>query len=249
MKDEFVSVVSHELRTPLTVIKGYTQHLIRRIERRLRKQRTEQQGHATEQEPPESYDLRNLNIIQSQTEHLERLVNDLLDLSQLQWGQLDFNFEGFYLSDLLAEQVHLVQASAEQHFIHLSIHVQGSQINADRIRIGQVVGNILDNAVKYSPQGGQVTVQLQEDAQGDYLISVRDEGVGVNPEHFNRIFERFHRIHNSTSHQYTGIGLGLYVAKAIVEGHGGHIWFTSTPGNGSTFHFTLPHNSSDTRVR
>jgi len=167
-------------------------------------------------------------------------VNDLLDLSQMQWGQWNLSFETFYLADLLVEQVRSVQASAEQHTIYLDIAVQDSKVEADRIRIGQVVGNILDNAVKYSPQGGQVMVRLQEQ-NGDYLISIMDQGVGVSAEHLDHIFERFYRVHNTASHQYTGIGLGLYVARAIIEGHGGQIWFTSTPGTGSTFHFTLPH--------
>jgi two-component system phosphate regulon sensor histidine kinase PhoR len=175
-------------------------------------------------------------------EHLERLVNDLLDLSQIQWGPLHLHIEDFYLADLLSEQVHLVQASAEQHIIALDIALADSKVAADRTRVGQVIGNLLDNAIKYSPQGSQVTVRLQEN-DGDYLVSVADQGVGVSAEHFEHIFERFYRVHNTSSHQYTGIGLGLYVAKVIVEGHGGRIWFNSPPGSGSTFLFTLPHSS------
>ncbi|HZR42580.1 MAG TPA: ATP-binding protein [Ktedonobacteraceae bacterium] len=240
LKDEFVSVVSHELRTPLTAIKGYTQHLVRRIERRLRKARaTPQENNPANADLPESYDLRSLNIIQSQTEHLERLVNDLLDLSQVQWGQLSLNYEPFYLADLLAENVRSVQASAEQHTIYLDIQVQDTKVVADRVRIGQVVGNILDNAIKYSPHGGQVIVNLQMQGE-DYLVSISDQGVGVSPEHYDHIFERFYRVHNTASHQYSGIGLGLYVAKAIIDRHGGRIWFTNNQNTGSTFHFTLP---------
>lgn len=242
LKDEFVSIVSHELRTPLTAIKGYTQHLVRRIERRLRKVRVTQplEHNEAPSDPPESYDLRNLNIIQSQTEHLERLVNDLLDLSQVQWGQLSLNYETFYLTDLLAENVRSVQASAEQHTIYLDIQVQDTRVLADRVRIGQVVGNILDNAIKYSPHGGQVIVRLQRRA-GEYLVSISDQGVGVSPEYYDHIFERFYRVHNTASHQYSGIGLGLYVAKAIIDRHGGQIWFTNNQNTGSTFHFTLPY--------
>ena len=240
LKDEFVSVVSHELRTPLTAIKGYTQHLVRRIERRLRKARaTPQENNPANADLPESYDLRSLNIIQSQTEHLERLVNDLLDLSQVQWGQLSLNYEPFYLADLLAENVRSVQASAEQHTIYLDIQVQDTKVVADRVRIGQVVGNILDNAIKYSPHGGQVIVNLQMQGE-DYLVSISDQGVGVSPEHYDHIFERFYRVHNTASHQYSGIGLGLYVAKAIIDRHGGRIWFTNNQNTGSTFHFLLP---------
>ena len=240
LKDEFVSVVSHELRTPLTAIKGYTQHLVRRLERRLqqmRKGRLPVEPPAVE--PPESYDLRSLLIVQSQAEHLERLVNDLLDLSRVQWGQLHLQYSTFYLADLLAECVHQAQVSAELHTIYLDIQTQDSSIKADYLRISQVVGNVLDNAIKYSPQGGQVTVQLQE-FYGDYLVSVIDQGIGINPEYLDHIFERFYRVRNIASRQYSGIGLGLYVTRAIVESHGGRIWHTNNQGRGSTFHFTLP---------
>ncbi len=239
LKDDFVSVVSHELRTPLTAIKGYTQHLVRRIERRLRKLRNDSANVISTADLPESYDLRSLSIVQSQTEHLERLVNDLLDLSQVQWGQLNLNYETFYLADLLAESVRSVQASAELHNITLDIRVPDTRVEADRARISQVVGNILDNAVKYSPNGGQVTVSLQEQEK-NYIVSISDQGMGVSPEQFDHIFERFYRVHNTASQHFSGIGLGLYVAKAIIDRHAGNIWLSSNQGSGSTFHFTLP---------
>jgi PAS domain S-box-containing protein len=241
LKDEFVSVVSHELRTPLTAIKGYTQHLLRRVERRLREARRilPLEGTPSSVDPPESYDLRSLNIVQSQAGHLERLINDLLDQSRVQWGQLHLEYSQFYLADVLAERVYLAQVSAEQHTISLDVQVRDSKIVADRLRIGQVVGNVLDNAVKYSPQGRKVMVQLQE-LEGDYLVSVVDQGIGINPEYLDHIFERFYRVRNTASRQYAGIGLGLYVTKAIIESHGGRIWHTSNEGSGSTFHFTLP---------
>jgi two-component system, OmpR family, phosphate regulon sensor histidine kinase PhoR len=239
LKDEFVSIVSHEFRTPLTAIKGYTQHLIRRIERRLREARQKQQSTGSLAELPESYDLRSLNIVQSETEHLERLVSDLLDLSRVQWGELDLQYTSFYLADVLAERVRLAQISAEQHTIFLDIQVQDSRIVADQLRVGQVFGNILDNAIKFSPPSRQVTVKLQEQ-DDEYLISVIDQGIGVSPEYFDHIFERFYRVRNATSRQYSGIGMGLFVAKAIVEAHGGRIGFSSNQGIGSTFYFTLP---------
>jgi signal transduction histidine kinase len=243
LKDEFVSVVSHELRTPLTAIKGYTQHLVRRIERRLRKTRsTQPEGSTAVNDLPENYDLRSLNIVQSQTEHLERLVSDLLDLSQVQWGQLQLRPEAFYLADLLTDMVRSVQSSAEQHTISLKIKAKDTKVVADRARIGQVVGNILDNAVKYSPYGGQVIVCLKQ-LDGYYQVSVSDQGLGVSPELFDHIFERFYRVHNTATQQLSGIGLGLYVAKAIIERHGGRIWLSSNQGAGSTFHFTLPPSS------
>jgi two-component system phosphate regulon sensor histidine kinase PhoR len=242
LKDEFVSVVSHELRSPLTAIKGYTQHLVRRIERRLRKAQKEQLQQdrvITTADLPESYDLRSLSIVQSQADHLERLVNDLLDLSRVQWGKLHLHYSSFYLVDVLSESVRSVQASAEQHTIYLDIAVKDTSIVADKLRLSQVIGNILDNAIKYSPQGGLVTVRLERSHDG-YLVSITDQGIGISPEYLDHIFERFYRVSNTASRQYSGIGLGLYVTKAIVEGHGGRIWVTNNEGLGCTFSFTVP---------
>jgi len=239
LKDEFVSVVSHELRTPLTAIKGYTQHLMRRIERRLREKRQAAGPETLQKEPPESYDLRSLQIVQSQSEQLERLVNDLLDLSRAQWGEMNLQYSSFYLADALTERVQLAQVSAEEHAITLDIQAQDSRIIADKLRVGQVIGNILDNAIRFSPQGRQVTVVLQEQ-NNDYLVSITDQGIGVSPEYIDHIFERFYRLRNTASRQYSGIGLGLFVARAIVEAHGGRIWVDSNEGLGSTFSFTLP---------
>jgi two-component system phosphate regulon sensor histidine kinase PhoR len=238
LKDDFVSVVSHELRTPLTAIKGYTQHLVRRIERRLRKIR--ETTNLPVSELAETHDLHSLAIIQSQTEHLERLVSDLLDLSQVQWGQIQLHYEAFQMSDLLNDMVRSVQASAEQHILTLEIQAPETSVIADRTRLEQVIGNILDNAIKYSPHGGQVNIRLQGQSNSIYHISIKDQGMGVNPEHFEHIFERFYRVHNTASHHYAGIGLGLYVAKAIIHRHGGHIWLENNQGTGSTFHFTVP---------
>lgn len=263
LKDEFVSVVSHELRTPLTSIKGYTQHLIRRIERRVRKFREQTPPGSQPVELPESIDLRSLAIVQSQTEHLERLVDELLDRSRIQWGQLILQYEDFHLADLLASSVRSVQASTEQHTIHLDIQVQDTTVTADRARIEQVVGNLLDNAVKYSPHGGQIVVQLHKyltnefadsvdsdnsDHNYAYLVSISDYGIGISPEHLDHIFERFYRISNASTRQYSGVGLGLYITKAIVEAHGGRIWVASNgPTGGTTFFFTIPRVPSTLR--
>ena len=242
LKDEFVSVVSHELRSPLTAIKGYTQHLVRRIERRLRKA---QQEHlklgkvVTTVDLPESYDLRSLSVVQSQADHLERLVNDLLDLSRVQWGKLHLQYSRFNLVDVLSESVRSAQASAEQHTVYLDIATLDTTIVADKLRLSQVIGNILDNAIKYSPHGGQVTVKLERQ-DDEYLVSITDQGIGVGQEYLDHIFERFYRVRNTASRQYSGIGLGLYVTRAIVEGHGGRIWVTNNDGLGCTFSFTVP---------
>ncbi len=240
LKDDFVSVVSHELRTPLTAIKGYTQHLIRRIERRVRKAHEYNAENQQSPESPEYDDLHSLGIVQSQTDHLERLVNELLDLSQVQWNQLRLHYETFSLAQLLIEIVRSIQASAEQHQIMLTIESTMTEVVADRNRIGQVIGNILDNAVKYSPHGGPVLVNLKRQDDDFFLVMVQDQGIGISMEHFDHIFERFYRVHNTANQAYAGIGLGLYVAKAIIGKHGGQIWLNNNQGIGSTFYFTLP---------
>lgn len=140
---------------------------------------------------------------------------------------------------MLAERVQLAQVSAEEHTIVLDIQTQDSRVVADKLRVGQVIGNILDNAVRFSPQGRQVMVVLKEQ-DGEYLVSITDQGIGVSPEYIDHIFERFYRVRNVASRQYSGIGLGLFVARAIVEAHGGRIWVSSNEGLGSTFSFTLP---------
>lgn len=248
LKDEFVSVVSHELRTPLTAIKGYTQHLMRRLERRLREKRVLEATGQMSKEPPESYDLRSLQIVQSQSEQLERLVNDLLDLSRVQWGELNLQYSSFYLADVLTERAQLAQISAEEHVITLDIAAQDTRIMADKLRVSQVIGNILDNAIRFSPQGRQVKIELKTEGN-KYMVSITDQGIGVSPDHIDRIFERFYRVPNNLSRQYSGIGLGLFVAKAIVEAHGGRIWATSNEGLGSTFSFTLPHTPETTLLQ
>src|SRR5579875_177086 len=242
LKDEFVSVDSHELRTPLPSIKSYTLNLIRRIERRLRKAHVAQETQSASmdgQESPESYDLHTLRIIQSQTDHLERLVNDLLDLSQVQSGQLILHYDTFNLAELLANCVHSAQAGSEQHTILLDIQTPESAVIADRERIAQVIGNMLDNAIKYSPHGGQVIVNLERTEEG-YRVTIKDEGIGITPEQLDHIFERFYRVRNTTSRQYAGVGLGLYVSKAIIDSHGGTIGVFNNSPIGATFYFTLP---------
>jgi two-component system phosphate regulon sensor histidine kinase PhoR len=248
LKDEFVSVVSHELRTPLTAIKGYTQHLMRRLERRMREKRLAAGPESQAKDPPESYDLRSLQIVQSQSEQLERLVNDLLDLSRAQWGEINLHYTSFYLADTLTERIQLAQVSAEEHTITLDISVQDSRIVADKLRVSQVIGNILDNAIRFSPQGRQVTVELKEQ-NNEYLVSITDQGIGVSPEYIDHIFERFYRVRNMASRQYSGIGLGLFVARAIIEAHGGRIWVASNQGLGSTFSFTLPRAPQTTLLQ
>ncbi|MGH2481648.1 MAG: sensor histidine kinase, partial [Ktedonobacteraceae bacterium] len=142
----------------------------------------------------------------------------------------------------------LAQVSAEGHKITLDILTQDSRIVADKLRISQVVGNILDNAIRFSPQGREVKIELKAEGS-EYLVSITDQGIGVSPAYIDHIFERFYRVRNTTSRQYSGIGLGLFVARAIVEAHGGRIWVASNEGLGSTFSFILPHAPDTTLLQ
>ena len=128
---------------------------------------------------------------------------------------------------------------SSRHTIHLHAPASMDPVCADPDKIEQVIMNLVDNAVKYSPAGGEVSVSLLRDSQ-KVEFKVSDQGVGIPPEHLPYIFDKFHRVDNRATREIYGTGLGLYVSKSIVEAHGGNIWVESEPGVGSTFHFTLP---------
>ncbi len=241
-KDEFLSSVSHELRTPLTPIKGYTQHLLRRVERRLAESASETGDDHTRQAAPESYEHHCLEIIQSEAEHLERLVNNLLDFSLLQRGALQLHMLEFDLADLLKQMVQSIQASAEQHRLTLHLQARHTRTSADRERIRVIIGNLIDNAIKYSPNGGPVTITLLENDH-ELIVMVSDQGIGIASEQVDCLFDRFHHPNILGPHQYGGIGVSLYLAHAIVKLHGGRIWAESQHEHdetGTTFAFALP---------
>jgi len=240
-KDEFLSSVSHELRTPLTPIKGYTQHLLRRAERRMSEAASDTMDGHVSQSPSENYDLRCLGIIQSEAEHLERLVNNLLDFSLLQRGTIQLHPLEFDLAELVRQIVQSIQASAEQHRLTLNVWAQNTQVCADRERIRVIVGNLIDNAIKYSPNGGPVTINLAGDER-ELIVSVSDKGVGIPPEYCEHLFDRFSHPSALGSHQYGGIGVSLYLAQAILKLHNGRIWAESNRNQsetGATFAFAL----------
>ena len=241
-KDEFLSSVSHELRTPLTPIKGYTQHLLRRAERRMAEAAGESVEGVIQQSAPESYEHRCLGIVQSEAEHLERLVNNLLDFSLLQRGTIQLHLVEFDLADLVKTVVQSIQISAEQHRLTLNIWAQDTRLVADRERIRSIIGNLIDNAIKYSPNGGPVTITIREDER-ELVVTLSDKGIGVAPEDFDHLFDRFHHPSTLGSHQYEGIGVSLYLANVIIKMHNGRIWAESNRNQsetGTTFAFALP---------
>jgi two-component system, chemotaxis family, CheB/CheR fusion protein len=220
-KDEFISIASHELKTPVTNIKVYTEIL----EERFKK--------ANQKEPHEL--MAKLN---SQVDRLGKLIEDLLDTTKIVEGKLPLVVTEFDINQLIQSKVEEARAMTSKHQI---IFNEGKlpRIPADKDRIEQVISNLLSNAMKYSPDGGDiiVTTLLQDE---HVQISVKDNGVGIKLPNINRVFERFYRAMDSKMETFPGLGLGLYISSGIIKRHNGTIWAESKPGAGSTFTFKLP---------
>jgi signal transduction histidine kinase len=229
-KDEFIAMASHELKTPVTSIKTYEQLL----HRRLTKEGDEPSAQV-------------LTKIDTQLGTLTRLINELLDVTNMATGILSWQEEIFDLGDLVQEVVEDLQRGTERHRIH--IEGRGSiQISADRERIGQVLSNVLTNAIKYTPQGGPIVVKQILD--GDrVLLSVQDWGIGIPLEKQAQVFERFYRVRSPEHETFPGLGLGLYLSQEIVKRQGGQIWVESRAGEGSTFFFTLQVKPPSERMK
>lgn len=220
-KDEFISMASHELKTPVTSLKGF----INLFQRRLAKQADEKT-------------LYYLNRMDAQLNKLTNLITDLLDVSKMQTGQLTYQEEPFDLNELISETVENLQAATASH--QLFVEASGAvQVVGDRDRIGQVLLNLLTNAVKYSPLADKVIVRLATDAE-KAIVSVQDFGVGIAEAHHNKIFERFYQVVDPEEKMSPGLGIGLYLSCEIVRRHGGNMWVESSKGKGATFYFTIP---------
>ncbi len=222
-KDEFLSVASHELKTPLTSLKILTQLTRRRLAR------------------GESKEAEQLDGMDRSIERMERLVNDLLDVSRIQEGKLALRLESCDLA-AITRQVAEEQMAATDRAITLELPAGPVFAVADPDRIEQVLTNLLSNALKYSPPGCPVLLSLDVTADGGVHFVVRDEGAGIPPEHQEHLFERFYRVPGVQvqSGSGVGLGLGLYISREIVERHRGHMWVVSDVDQGAAFHFTLP---------
>ncbi len=212
--------IAHELRTPLSVIGGTVDAMLDGV---------------YESNPD------NLNSIKEETEVLTRLVAELRDLTLAESGHLKLEFEPTSLAELVQRRVSQAEVIARGKNITLSMDVAEGlpEIEADGRRIEQVVANLLDNALNHTPSGGTVTVAVSADKDG-VLVSVADTGEGIPAEHLPYIFERFYKVDDARSRKTGGAGLGLAIAKQMVELHGGKIWVESEVGKGSKFSFTLP---------
>jgi signal transduction histidine kinase len=222
LKDELVQNVSHELRTPLTFIKGYVELLME-----------QEMGPLTETQ------REALSIVTEKTNALTRLVSDIIFLQQVERESLDLAPHN--MRDVASLALHSCEIASGSAGITLRLEAPPdlNPILIDRDRISQVFDNLLGNAIKFSPRGGTITIAVED--FGDRLrMSVADTGVGIPADKLIKIFDRFYQVDGSATRRFGGAGLGLAIAKRIVEAHGGEIWVESTVGIGSKFSFTLP---------
>ncbi len=221
LKTELLSMVSHELRTPLAVIKGYTTTL-------LRKRKKWGEGEKREF----------LMDINQETDYLTRLVGNLLDMSRLEAGAMEMEKDWYQVSEILEWADGELGAITKRHKMQVLIPPDLPFVFVDRVRIGQVLVNLCENAAKYSEKGSQVTIEAELSGES-VVVSVTDKGEGIAPESLDRVFIRFYRVGRDRDSK-SGIGLGLSICRGIVEAHGGDIRVQSEVGKGSRFYFNLP---------
>lgn len=223
LRDQFLSFAAHELRTPLTSLRGNIQLAQRRLERG-----------ATSEAIIEA-----VGRADSQVDRLRRLVDDLLDVSRIGSGRLSIDVETVALQPLVKRMVDMERDIEPLRAIELSLPEASILLDVDPGRLEQVLINLLHNARKYSPPDKSVSVRVDRGTE-HVRIAVQDQGIGIPPEDVPHIFDRFHRASNVDPRRVSGLGLGLYIARAIVEAHGGRLRLESAPGEGSTFTVILP---------
>lgn len=220
-KDEFISMASHELKTPVTSIKGFTQVIRSRLK------------HGGDEQTQ-----RFLERMDTQLNKLTKLINDLLDISKMQVGKLPLQKEMFRLDEVVREIVENLQAVTPTHKLRLE-EVMDVEVYGDRDRIGQVVINLLTNAIKYSPESDDVVIRVTKERELA-TVSVQDQGIGIDIIHQQKIFERFYQVTDPLEKTYPGLGIGLYISNEIIQRHHGRMRVKSSKGKGSTFSFSLP---------
>jgi len=220
LRRDLVANVSHELKTPISALRAHLENLLDGVERP---------------------DPETLQVMLTQSERLGRLVDQLLDLSRLESGDVPLHREDVPLAPLVSEVLSEIEVARAGRGVEIRGSVPGDlpSVYADRERIHQVLFNLLDNAVRFTPEGGRVTVSA-ETHDGSIDVHVADTGPGIPPEHLPRLFERFYRADPARAQKDGGTGIGLAIARSVVEAHGGRIWADSRPGEGSMFTFELP---------
>lgn len=223
LKSTFISVISHELKTPVALIKGYVSTLRRE---------------------DAAWDRRivqdSLEVIEEEADHLTELIENLLDASRLQAGALAINLSDVALNVLAERTADRFRTQTQNHTIRVEFSPDFPVILADEDRITQVLANLLSNAIKYSPEGGEIVMSGQARAN-QVVICISDQGPGIAPDDIPHVFDRFYRSSEATR-KTKGTGLGLYLARAVVEAHHGRIWIDPKPGQGARVCFSLPRN-------
>jgi signal transduction histidine kinase len=219
LKSEFVGIVAHDFRRPLMAIRGFAELVL--------------------EEPDLALDSRQefMRTVISETEHLALLANDTLLITQIETGQLSFGFREIELGPFLLDAIPL---GMSDNSVLINVPPTFPKIWADPERLRQVLTNLVSNAMKYSPAGGSIVVRARERGPQHIVIEVEDSGLGIPPEQVSRLFQKFARVRSDEHLRVSGTGLGLYICRLIVEGHGGQIWVESEPGQGSTFALALP---------
>lgn len=226
MKDEFIATVSHELKTPITTISGFLEMMITRP-----------------MERPEQLPL--LELIHSETGRLGRLINDMLDLSKIQSNRLSLDLKRFRMDTLIKDCLRPFEMRHKTtHRFEVQVEPARAMVHADPDRLSQVLVNFISNAVKYSPEGGTITLNAER-REGSWRVEVRDCGVGIPEDALPHVFDRFYRVNEN---QTAGSGLGLYICKEIIHRHGGEIGARSEVDEGSTFWFSLPLQTRDAKA-
>ena len=223
MKNEFVSIISHELRTPLTAIQGSIKLLL---------------GNALGEIQVGARNI--LELANNNCDRLLHLVNDILDIQKMESGKMDFHFEDISVSAFMHEVVNAGMSYAMAHNVKLiKQQVDDATIHADRMRLMQVMNNLISNAVKFSEAGAKVEVSAIRNEEDKILFAVKDHGRGIPDDYHDRLFKRFIQVDSSDKREKLGTGLGLAISKNIVEEHRGHIWYDSEVGVGTTFYFDI----------
>jgi signal transduction histidine kinase len=230
MKSEFISLVSHEMRTPMTSIKGYTDLIL--------------MGSVG---PVSDMQKSFLTVIKSNADRLTALVADLLDLSRIETGRIKLDLKYVQLEDLINDVLATLRTQIEAKQQHVKTHVPWGlpDIKVDRDRIVQILTNLISNAHKYTPEGGTITVSVEEVDSGMLGVAVKDTGIGISAKDQERLFTRFFRADHPGVQTVSGTGLGLVIAQSLVEMHGGAMQVESALGEGSTFRFTLPMRAGE----
>ncbi|MBM2832018.1 MAG: hypothetical protein HW414_1070 [Dehalococcoidia bacterium] len=222
LRSEFISSVSHELRTPLTLIKGYSTSLLRQ-----------------DVSWDEGTQREFLQVIDEKTDLLHDLIDKLLQSAKLEAGALKLEKEPLLLPRLARKVVDDAGMRAKKHNLSLAFASSFPVVEADVRCMEQVLQNLVQNAIKYSPEGSEIVI-AGEVEDGRVVVSVSDQGIGVSPEHQDKVFERFYRVNSPETRGVPGSGLGLSITKGHVEAHGGRVWLESAAGKGSKFYFSLP---------